>query len=43
VEFQNDYFLKPNDVLVVTEDTSTMLDDMFRKASGNLPMFQRKS
>ncbi|MFM7846492.1 MAG: hypothetical protein ACKPEY_19975 [Planctomycetota bacterium] len=43
VEFQNDYFLKPDDVLVVTEDTSTMLDDMFRKASGNLPMLHRGS
>lgn len=38
VEPQNDYFIQPDDVLVVTEDTSTIVDDMLKRVGGVVPM-----
>lgn len=34
VEMQSDYFVQPGDVLAVTEDASTILDDMLQRKAG---------
>lgn len=36
VEPQNDYCVQPGDLLIVTEDTSTILDDMFNRKEGSM-------
>jgi len=35
VEMQSDYFVQPGDVLVVTEDASTIIDDMLQRKAGS--------
>ena len=36
VDPQNDYCIQPGDLLIVTEDTSTVLDDMFNRKEGSM-------
>ena len=35
IEPQNNYFLHPGDVIVVTEDPSTIIDDMYQSVTGS--------
>ncbi len=41
IKLENDYALQPGDYVVITEDTTNAIDDMFRNISGPLQAMMR--